>query len=231
MSVLKDISAAEIRSDLEKPPAFGHFADLTNRRVTEPLDLSGLTLCGFDFSGSRFESDVCFDDATLKGISWFRSTHFEAEADFRSVCFFNDARFDGAGFARNGRFCRAEFRGIATFDACSAQSELDFSDCLANGNFSIAGASLQQKSCPDRCCHDGRILAARHAGWPVHRFGSIHDFRAVVRQRLARSAGGLSNRNSGAWIEQIGARPCGGEAQRAEPALSESSTAAAPSNL
>ncbi len=146
MSVLKDISAAEIRSDLEKPPAFGHFADLTNRRVTEPLDLSGLTLCGFDFSGSRFESDVCFDDATLKGISWFRSTHFEAEADFRSVCFFNDARFDGAGFARNGRFCRAEFRGIATFDACSAQSELDFSDCLANGNFSIAGASLQQKA-------------------------------------------------------------------------------------
>lgn len=146
MSGLKDISVDEIRARLQEPPAFGHFADLTNRTVAEPLDLSGLTLCGFDFSGSRFEGDVCFDGATFKGISWFRSALFKADADFRSTCFFNDARFDGARFESAAHFQHAEFRGIATFDQCIAQAPFDFSDILANGNFSIAGARIKEKA-------------------------------------------------------------------------------------
>ena len=124
MNALKKTTAEEIRGRLQEPPAFGHFADLTGRLITEPLDLSGLVLCGFDFSGSRFEGELRFGNATCKGISWFRGAQFVAQTDFRSACFFNDTRFDGAVFEGIADFGGAEFRGIATFDGCSAHARL-----------------------------------------------------------------------------------------------------------
>lgn len=146
MKPLKEITAFQIRKRLSEPPVFGHFVDLTRRIIKEPLDLSGLVLCGFDFSGSLFESDVRLDHATCKGISWFRGVHFAAAVDFSSACFFNDARFDKAFFRSVANFRSAEFRGIATFDGCVSEARLDFSDILANGNFSIAGAHLKKRS-------------------------------------------------------------------------------------
>ncbi len=146
MTALKRISVDEIRTRLQERPTFGHFVDLTGSLIDVPLDLSGLVLCGFDFTGSRFEGQVDFSNVTCKGISWFRGVHFSAEADFRTACFFSDARFDGAVYETGANFRGAEFRGIATFDGCCSPAQLDFSDILANGNFSIAGARLKQKS-------------------------------------------------------------------------------------
>ncbi len=157
MSGLKRISADEIRTRLQERPAFGHFVDLTGRLIDVQLDLSGLVLCGFDFTGSRFEEQVDFSNVTCKGISWFRGVHFSAEAIFRTACFFNDARFDGAVYEAGAIFRGAEFRGIATFDGCCSPAQLDFSDVLANGNFSIAGASYEtlQVKCPFSKPHIG----------------------------------------------------------------------------
>lgn len=145
MSALREITAAEIRERLKEPAVFGHYVDLTRSIIKEPLDLSGHVLCGFDFSGSLFEREVRFENTTCKGISWFRGARFAAEVNFSSACFFNDARFDGAVFRSAASFRSAEFRGIATFDGCLAEAGLVFSDILANGNFSIAGAQLKER--------------------------------------------------------------------------------------
>ena len=140
----RECTALEILRRLSEPPAFGHFADFSHCVVREPLDLSDRDLCGCDFSGTVFEQDVRCDRAIFRGLSWFRGATFHAAASFEQTCFFNDARFDEARFHTEARFGRADFRGIATFDHCRAAAGIDFSGILANGNFSIADAELDE---------------------------------------------------------------------------------------
>ncbi len=141
---LRELHADDIMRHLSSPPAFGYFVDLSHGVVREELDLSGCDLCGCDFSGTVFERQVCFEHAVFRGLSWFRGATFRSAADFENACFFNDARFDDARFLGPAHFDRVDFRGIATFDNCRADIGIGFSGILANGNFSIADARLEQ---------------------------------------------------------------------------------------
>ena len=144
MTEPRELTVAEILQRLNEPPAFGRFADLSQRVVKDTLDLSGRNLSGCDFSGTVFENDVRFDRTVFRGLSWFRGAEFRAAASYQQACFFNDARFDDARFQGATVFEGADFRGIATYDRCRAAAGIDFTGILANGNFSIADADLNR---------------------------------------------------------------------------------------
>lgn len=144
LTALSEIPASTVRELASQPYRFGEFVDLTNRLIKQPLDLSGLTLCGLDLSGTVLEDQVCFDGATLKGLSWFRGVRFLSGASFKSACFFSDARFDDSEFILAASFEAAEFRGIATYDRCKSHMQLAFDGCMFNGNFSVAGAQFDE---------------------------------------------------------------------------------------
>ena len=128
--------AAEIRAALGRPWVHGQAEDLRGLTVDEPLDLSGLTLRGADFTGTRFRAPVCARGARFEGLSWFSNCHF-AGADFSGALFVNDARFDGARFDDATAFRGAEVRGIARFDAALLPAG-DFRDLICFGNADFA---------------------------------------------------------------------------------------------
>ena len=132
------ITAGQVRAHLLQRPGFGQFADLSNRLVTDALNLRGQTLCGCDFSGTVFAQGVDFSGAVFRGLSWFRHAEFRDSAGFDGACFWNDARFDHAVFHKTGRFCAAEFRGVGSFDHLLARDGLVLDRTMANGNLSLA---------------------------------------------------------------------------------------------
>jgi len=128
--------AAEIRERLRAPWVHGQALDLRGLVVTEALDLSGLALCGADFTGSRFEGGLTARGARFDGLSWFSGCHF-ASADFGGALFVNDARFDDAIFVTAPVFHNAEFRGIARFDGATMPGG-DFRALTCYGNAAFA---------------------------------------------------------------------------------------------
>jgi uncharacterized protein YjbI with pentapeptide repeats len=132
-----------IRAQLLRPWTHGQATDLRGITVTDPLDLTGLTLSGVDFTGARFVAPVRAAGAVWQGLSWFTEVEFADQVDFSHTLFINDARFDGAHFARDARFSGTEFRGIARFDRAEVLGLAEFSDLICFGNAAFGGARLR----------------------------------------------------------------------------------------
>lgn len=126
----------EIRERLMRPWVHGEAAQFRNLTLDEPLDLSGLTLSGVDFQGTRFRGGLTAAGARFEGLSWFGGCQF-ANADFSGVLFVNDARFENTVFDIEASFQGAEFRGIARFDAALIPVGA-FSGMTCYGNASFA---------------------------------------------------------------------------------------------
>jgi len=127
--------AAEVRAALSQPWRHGEAVNLRAVQLDETLDLSGLALCGVDFTGARFAKGLRAEEARFDGLCWFQGARFDGPADFSGAHFASDARFDAAVFTE-ARFHAAEFRGIAGFcDARFAQADLAGMTAYGNADF------------------------------------------------------------------------------------------------
>lgn len=142
MKVLRKIDADEVAERLSRPHVVGERIDFRRCHLSEPLDLAGRTLCGFDFSESRFEAPVDFHGARFEGLSWFIGSRFHENCNFKGACFSNDARFDRCRFDSSADFLSVEFRGIGAFDHAVFEQAADFSDIVAYGNLSLQEARI-----------------------------------------------------------------------------------------
>lgn len=113
----KPFHAIDLRALLAKPVVSREAVDLRNIEVVDDLDLSGLQISAFDFSGSTFHGTVTMAEARFGALTWFRNCRFRAGADFSRAVFCHDARFDGAVLERGATFSHAEFRGVLDMDA------------------------------------------------------------------------------------------------------------------
>lgn len=132
--------AAEIRARLSRRWVHGVAEDLRGLTLSEPLDLSGLTLCGVDFRGTHFGAGIKAGGAVFDGLGWFGGCRF-ADADFSDALFVNDARFEDTVFDTAPRLDRVEFRGIARFDA-ALMPGASARGLTCYGNASFAGARV-----------------------------------------------------------------------------------------
>jgi len=131
----------EIRARLTVPWRHGEFVDLAGVECDAPLDLSGCTLTGVDFSGARFAQGIDARGARFDGICWFRGATFGGPAHFGGALFMNDARFENSRFDRAADFSGAEFRGIGRFDNTRFDAGADFSATVSYGNVSLQAVS------------------------------------------------------------------------------------------
>lgn len=145
--------ASELRDLLGRPCVHGECADLRGARITDPLDLSDMTICGFDLSSARFEGPVIARNAHFAGLSWFAGATIDQEVDFSGSQFDNDAKFEAATFAGQASFAKAEFRGIAKFDKAEFQTRADMTGmtCFGNLSFDVTefakGVDLSETEC------------------------------------------------------------------------------------
>ncbi len=140
------MDAPVIRDLLTRPWKHGEAVNLRDVRVTGMLDLTGLALCGVDFSGAVFEGEVTARGARFDGLAWFKGAHFAAAADFSGAMFVSDARFDAANFAAKARFSGAEFRGIADFAQAAFHDAADFRALTCYGNADFARIRAQGRT-------------------------------------------------------------------------------------
>ena len=142
MKNLRKVDADEIVERLTRPHVVGARADFRQCHLGEPVNLSGRSLCGFDFSQSRFDAPVDFTGARFDGLSWFIGSRFRESCLFSHTCFANDARFDHCCFDSSVEFAAAEFRGIGAFDHAVFTQAANFSGSIAYGNFSLQDARI-----------------------------------------------------------------------------------------
>ncbi|QOL81334.1 pentapeptide repeat-containing protein [Pseudooceanicola spongiae] len=139
---LTDIAPAELVAALSAPFHPGEALDLTGRRVTGPVDLSGRDLCGFDMTGSRFEGAVTAKDTVFRGLTWFRDCQFAGAFTAVGALFGHDARFDGSVFAAELDLSRAEARGTMVLDRVQANAPVWMDRMQILSSLSLAGADF-----------------------------------------------------------------------------------------
>ncbi len=142
MNGMRKIGADKIAERLTRPQVVGEFADFRQCHISEPLNLAGKTLCGFDFSNSRFDAAIDFSGVRFDGLSWFIGSQFHDKCDFADACFSNDARFDKCRFDSSAEFAAVEFRGIGAFDHVVFEQAANFSRVVAYGNLSLQEARI-----------------------------------------------------------------------------------------
>lgn len=133
------LDAQTILERLSQPWRHGEHQDLTGIICDEPLDLSGLTCSGVDFSGAHFTSGFKAVGTTFAGLSWFRTLRFDRDVDLSGARFMNDARFEGVRFGGAASFNDAELRGIGRFDDAHFSKGASFERLVSYGNFSLQG--------------------------------------------------------------------------------------------
>ena len=132
--------AATIRQLLVVPWRHGEHIDLNGVICEGRLDLSGLNVAGFDFSGARFPDGIDARKARFQGLAWFTGAVFGKDMLFDGACFFNDARLEDTRFEGLAGFAATEFRGIGRFDRARFEADADFANMVSYGNFSLHGA-------------------------------------------------------------------------------------------
>ena len=137
------MTAQEVRARLSQTWRHGHAVDLQGLHLDEPLDLSGLALCGVDFRGARF-AGLRAHGAQFDGLCWFHGAQFDGPVDFSGTRFASDARFDGARFA-TANFHAAEFRGIAGFHAARL-ARADMTAMIAYGNADFGNVRIESSA-------------------------------------------------------------------------------------
>lgn len=136
------MNAADIRTALTRPWKHGEAVEIVGETISEPVDLSGLSLCGVNFRNTVFTRGFLAHNTRFNGLSWFDGVSFGGEADFSGAQFVNDARFNGAQFQTGARFARCEFRGTANFKAIQCAALFDLSEASSYGNADFALAQL-----------------------------------------------------------------------------------------
>jgi uncharacterized protein YjbI with pentapeptide repeats len=145
-------------------PELAQQSDQGDSEVTVPdvpIDLSGATLVGIDFTGRRLHDDVIFSyagfheyvkfsSATFTGGAWFRNAAFHGTVSFNGTQFqgtamFEDAKFIGwAGLPNFDRrwpvngadFGHAQFRENAHFEGAEFRNAVDFNQAVVStGSF------------------------------------------------------------------------------------------------
>ncbi|MEL4072405.1 pentapeptide repeat-containing protein [Ochrobactrum sp. GPK 3] len=138
--------ASAIKTRLTQPWEHGQYEDFSGITCHEALDLSGLSLCGVDFSRACFKGPVTLKATHFRGISWFAGATFEAGLELRSCQFDNDARFENTTFLQPVIGNHAEFRGVACFDGARFDERCDFSNIVSYGNFALQNARFVQSA-------------------------------------------------------------------------------------
>ncbi|GKY89382.1 pentapeptide repeat-containing protein [Sinisalibacter aestuarii] len=167
---------AEIRAVLCEPYRHGSHSPFAGITCDRPLDLSGLTLSGVDFSGARFAQGLDARGARFDGLSWFIGAEFGGDARFDGAVFSSDARFEDARFSGAARFGEAEFRGIARFDRARFANGFEAAKVTCNGNCSLEAAQVagaaslaQSEFMGGLWCHDAALPATTDLdGTQVH---------------------------------------------------------------
>lgn len=139
---LRKVAADELVERLTQPQIVGERIDFRHCHISESVNLAGRTVCGFDFSNSRFDAEVDFTGARFEGLSWFIGSRFHGNTQFAAACFSNDARFDQCVFDSNAGFSGIEFRGIGAFDDAHFKQQIDFFGMVAYGNVSLQNARV-----------------------------------------------------------------------------------------
>ena len=142
----RQIDAREVCTQLRKPYQFGEYADFSNCDISGDLDLEGGTIFGCDFSGVHFFNQIRFHQTVFRGLSWFKTTTYDAAIEFSNVCFTNDARFDAAKFHRNVSFKNTEFRGVAVIDTAEFHDIACFNNTIFNSNLSAEECSFRKSA-------------------------------------------------------------------------------------
>ncbi|QPM92219.1 hypothetical protein [Pseudooceanicola algae] len=173
---LTDLTPHALIDALCQPFEAGQALDLTGRRITGPVDLSGLALCGFDLSGSVFEGRVTMEKTTCWGLTWFRDCHFAAPFAAAGALFLHDLRVDDAHFAAEVTLTRTEARGTmvldrahfdgpAWLDRMQVLSSLSMARARFDGPVSLEETEAYGGFWADRTTFGGRLQAT---GLEVH---------------------------------------------------------------
>ncbi|MEO9777945.1 MAG: hypothetical protein ABJH07_24955 [Sedimentitalea sp.] len=134
------ITSEALRAALTAPFVPGEALDLTRRRVTGPVDLCGLTLSGFDLSGSVFEHNLDLSGATCLGLTWLKACHFTAGLRGSETVFGHDLRLDGSDIYGDLNLRGAEMCGTLVLDDATLDGTTDLRDVQALSSLSCARA-------------------------------------------------------------------------------------------
>ncbi|MDO6729039.1 pentapeptide repeat-containing protein [Marinovum sp. 2_MG-2023] len=132
------MGADAVRAALTARFVPGKALDLTRRHVTGPLDLRGLTVSGFDLSGSVFEGPVDLSDATFLGLTWLRNCRFAAGLRGMGTLFGHDLRLDGCDINGDLTLTGAEMRGTFVLDDATLGGATDLRNIQALSSLSCA---------------------------------------------------------------------------------------------
>lgn len=128
---------------LTAPFAPGEALDLTRRRVSGTLDLRGLTLSGFDLSGSVFDGPVDMSEATCSGLTWLRDCTFSAGLRGVETVFGHDLRLDGSTIGGTLDLNSAEMRGTLVLDDATIDGTSDLRAIQVLSSLSCARTTFQ----------------------------------------------------------------------------------------